>query len=93
MRSSRLNIGAANRDGRGGTTGRVRHLPHADPARGVRLRAPHLSRDAPRRAETMVAVNAVLDRLPNVRLDPDAEDIHISGSTFHAPRTLPIVFD
>jgi hypothetical protein len=35
----------------------------------------------------------VLDRLPNVRLDPDADDIHISGSTFRAPRTLPIVFD
>ena len=27
------------------------------------------------RMETTVAINAVLDRLPNVRLDPDAEDV------------------
>ena len=45
------------------------------------------------RVETSIALNAVLDRLPNVRFDPDAEDVHISGSTFRSPRALPVVFD
>jgi cytochrome P450 len=45
------------------------------------------------RMETAVALNAVLDRLPNVRLDPDAEDVHIAGLLFRAPRALPVVFD
>jgi cytochrome P450 len=44
------------------------------------------------RMETAVAVNAVLDRLPNLRLDPDAEDVHITGLAFRAPRALPVVF-
>ncbi len=30
------------------------------------------------RMETTVALNAVLDRLPGVRLDPEAEDVHIT---------------
>ena len=33
------------------------------------------------------------DRLPGLRLDPDATDVHITGSTFRAPRSLPVVFD
>ena len=45
------------------------------------------------RMETTVAINAVLDRLPNARLDPAAEDVHISGLVFRAPSTLPVLFD
>jgi cytochrome P450 len=45
------------------------------------------------RAETMAALDAVLDRLPNLRLDPAAGDVHITGSTFRAPVSLPVVFD
>ena len=45
------------------------------------------------RSETVAAVNAVLDRLPNVRLDPEAQGVCITGSTFRAPVSLPIVFD
>jgi cytochrome P450 len=45
------------------------------------------------RMETTVALNAVLDRLPNVRFAPDAADPHISGLTFRAPNHLPVVFD
>jgi cytochrome P450 len=45
------------------------------------------------RMETTVALNAILDRLRNVRLDPDAEDVHISGLTFRAPAHLPVLFD
>ena len=45
------------------------------------------------RMETAVALNALLDRLPNLRLDPDAEDVHITGLAFRAPRSLPVLFD
>ncbi|TDJ06185.1 MAG: cytochrome P450 [Deltaproteobacteria bacterium] len=44
------------------------------------------------RMETTVALNAVFDRLPGVRLDPDAEDVHITGQAFRAPSALPVVF-
>jgi len=44
------------------------------------------------RMETSVAVNAILD-LPNLRLDPDADDVHISGLAFRAPAALPVLFD
>ena len=43
--------------------------------------------------ETEVVVNAVLDRLPGLRLDPAAEDVHVTGMVFRAPRALPVVFD
>jgi cytochrome P450 len=45
------------------------------------------------RMETTVAINALLDRLPNMRLDPDAEDVYISGLAFRAPNRLPVLFD
>ncbi len=45
------------------------------------------------RMETVVALNALFDRLPNLRLDPAAEDVHITGLTFRAPRELPVLFD
>jgi cytochrome P450 len=45
------------------------------------------------RMETRVALNALFDRLPGLRLDPAAEDVHIGGLTFRAPRALPVLFD
>lgn len=45
------------------------------------------------RMESTVALNALLDRLPDLRLDPAAEDVHISGLTFRSPLALPVVFD
>lgn len=45
------------------------------------------------RMETRVVVSAVLDRLPNVRLDSEAEDVHVTGMAFRAPQALPVVFD
>jgi len=45
------------------------------------------------RMETTVAINAVLDRLPNVRLDPSAPPPQITGLTFRAPSSLRVVFD
>lgn len=44
------------------------------------------------RMETTVALNAVLDRLPGLRLDPSVSDVHVTGLTFRAPKTLPVLF-
>lgn len=44
------------------------------------------------RMETTVALNALLDRLPDLRLDPAADDVHITGLSFRAPRRLPVAF-
>ena len=45
------------------------------------------------RMELEVGINAVLDRLPNLRLDPAAEPPAISGYAFRGPATLPVLFD
>jgi cytochrome P450 len=45
------------------------------------------------RMETTVALCALLDRLPNLRLDPEAEDVHVTGLTFRSPVALPVRFD
>jgi cytochrome P450 len=44
------------------------------------------------RMETTVVMNALLDRLPELRLDAAADDVHITGLGFRAPRQLPVVF-
>jgi cytochrome P450 len=43
------------------------------------------------RMETRVALTALLDRFPALRLDPDAKDVHISGLVFRAPLSLPVL--
>jgi hypothetical protein len=35
----------------------------------------------------------MLDRLPNLRLDPAADDPHIRGQVFRSPTALPVLFD
>jgi cytochrome P450 len=47
------------------------------------------------RMEMGGAVDALLDRLPNLRLDPEAverDDPHIHGERFRSPTSLPVVF-
>jgi len=44
------------------------------------------------RMESRVVLEAVLDRLPNVRLDPEAKDPHITGDMFRSPLALPVTF-
>jgi len=44
------------------------------------------------RMEMGVAVGALLDRLPGVRLDPDGDDPHIHGELFRSPTSLPVLF-
>jgi cytochrome P450 len=43
------------------------------------------------RMETTVAMETVLDRLPNLRLDPSADDVHIRGRAFRSPQSLPVL--
>jgi cytochrome P450 len=45
------------------------------------------------RMETACLLDALSERLPNLRLDPDADDLHITGLIFRAPAGLPVVFD
>jgi cytochrome P450 len=45
------------------------------------------------RLELRVALDAVLDRLPNLRLDPDAPAPVIQGLAFRGPDALPVRFD
>ena len=44
------------------------------------------------RAEMFVAMNAVLDRLPNVRIDPEAPPVRIIGLEHRGPNGIPVVF-
>jgi cytochrome P450 len=45
------------------------------------------------RLEMRVALNLLFDRLPNLRMDPQADDPHIRGQVFRSPTSLPVVFD
>ncbi len=45
------------------------------------------------RMESRVAINQLLDRLPDLHLDPKPdEDIHVRGLAFRSPPTLPVSF-
>ena len=45
------------------------------------------------RLEMRTAINLLLDRLPNLRMDPDGNDPHIRGQVFRSPTSLPVLFD
>lgn len=44
------------------------------------------------RLETTVALNAMLDRLTDLRLEPGHRDPHVHGSAFRSPTCLPVTF-
>ncbi|MGP0030018.1 MAG: cytochrome P450 [Acidimicrobiales bacterium] len=44
------------------------------------------------RLEMRVALEHLLDRLPNLRLDPASDDPHIRGQVFRSPTKLPVLF-
>lgn len=44
------------------------------------------------RMETRVLLERVFDRLPTLRLDPGADEPHITGMMFRAPPALPVLF-
>ena len=89
-----MSLGAANRDpGRYSDPdafdifrGDKQHMSFGDGAH--KCLGMHLAR-----LEMRVLLNAVLDRLPGVRLDPGAEDTHIHGLMFRSPPNLPVLFD
>ena len=90
------NIGSANHDDT--------RWDHADDFDILRPVLPHISFGVGphmclgmhlARMEMAGAVNALLDRFPNLRLDPDAierDDPHIHGERFRSPTSLPVVF-
>jgi cytochrome P450 len=45
------------------------------------------------RMELRTGLDAIFDRLPNLRLDPAAEPPVIEGFAFRGPRSLPVLFD
>jgi cytochrome P450 len=46
------------------------------------------------RIEMRLAINTILDRLPNLRLDPRMiEDTYIDGILFRSPNQLRVLFD
>ncbi|MCB0995645.1 MAG: cytochrome P450, partial [Acidimicrobiales bacterium] len=45
------------------------------------------------RMELRVALEEIIERLPNLRLDPDADDLHISGLFARSAIRLPCVWD
>lgn len=45
------------------------------------------------RLELRVGLDVILDRLPNLALDADAEGALIEGYAFRGPRALPVTFD
>ena len=45
------------------------------------------------RMELRVALEEILDELPNLRLDPDATDVHITGLASRTTINLPCVWD
>lgn len=44
------------------------------------------------RMEMRSAVEALLDRFDDLRLDPDVDDPHIHGERFRSPTSLPVLF-
>ena len=89
-----VSVGVANRDPRRWTDPERFDLfrppqPHTAFALGPHTcLGMHLAR-----METTVALNILLDRLPGLRLDPEAQDVHVRGVAFRAPAHLPVVFD
>jgi cytochrome P450 len=88
-----LSLGSANHD--------EEVFDDADRFDLFREGAPHLSfAEGPHRClgehlaivETTVGMNAVLDRLPELRLDAGDSDPHIQGVAFRSPTRVPVAF-
>jgi cytochrome P450 len=88
-----VNVGAANRDETRWTDAERFDIFRAPSQHMAFAFGPHMCLGMHlARMETTVALNALFDRLPDLRLDPDADDVHITGMVFRAPRALPVLF-
>lgn len=92
-----VNIGAANRDDTRYRDPDVFDI-FRDPQQHVAFGfGPHMCLGMHlARMETKVALNALFDRLPNLRIDDDAwarADAHIHGDIFRSPTSLPVRYD
>jgi cytochrome P450 len=89
-----INLGAANRD-----SDRWERPDEFDPFRPARPTfafggGPHVCLGQHvARAEMTVAINALLDRLPNLRLDPDVEPPRFIGFYERGATAIPVRFD
>jgi cytochrome P450 len=89
-----MNLGAANHD-----PARWDEPERFDPYRKVKPNlgfagGPHVCLGMHvARAEIWVAMNAVLDRLPNLRLDPDVPNVRVIGLEHRGPNAVPVLFD
>jgi cytochrome P450 len=88
-----VSVAAANRD--------PAHYPEPDCFDPTRKNIAHLTFGAGphvclgmplARMETTVAINALLDRVPDLRLDPTAPEPMIKGVAFRSPTALPVEF-
>jgi cytochrome P450 len=88
-----VSVAAANRD--------PAHYPNPDRFDPTRKNIAHLTFGAGphvclgmplARMETTVAINALFDRLPDLRLDPTAPAPSINGVAFRSPAALPVEF-
>jgi cytochrome P450 len=88
-----VSVAAANRD--------PAHYPNPDHFHPTRTNLAHLTFGAGphvclgmplARMEATVAINALLDRLPDLRLDKSAPAPVVKGVAFRSPATLPVEF-
>jgi len=88
-----INVGAANHDERRWERSEEFDIMRQQSAHIAFASGPHMCLGLHlARMETKVAIDRVLTRLPNVRIDPDAEAPYITGMTFRAPPRLPVLF-
>jgi cytochrome P450 len=89
-----VNLGAANRDpARWSDPDRFDvfrpQKPHIAFALGPHVcLGMHLAR-----METRVLLETLFERLPGLRLDPEAADVHVTGLIFRSPMALPVRFE
>jgi cytochrome P450 len=89
-----INMGAANHDGNRWEDADSFNILRPQSAHVAFASGPHMCLGMHlARMETKVAINRIFDRLPNLRLDPDAEPPYITGMTFRSPPRLDVVFD
>ncbi len=81
------------RPGALGSTGRLRHRAGRSKPALAFGSGPHVCLGMHvARAEMAVGINALLDRLPNLRLDPDAEPPRFIGMYERGATAIPVVF-